>query len=633
MDGHHSAERAPGYAGIGALTTVATIPNVPPAGHLAGYRRIVPQESIVPWLREAAEFYADQPAVFGQDAVVSYRELEHRVAALAAALRDRGANRGDLIAVSTSRSVDLLAATLAILRINAVICPVDLGQAPERTRQMLARLRPRMILVDDGEITTIPGAVSVSALAWQRAGDEAPSLSGEADPGGQDLAYVEPTSGSTGQPKAVAVPHRALANLIAWTQRRYPIGVGDTLIYAGSLAYDIWFWDILASLCFGAAIALAPPGIEAEPARLAEFISASRVSALHFTPSLLTEFLAAAEPAQLTSVRYAFCGGERLHADLARQMLASIPGRLFNRYGPTETCIYVIDHEVSEQDLASESVPIGRPIWGVTARVLDSHGLQVPQGQPGILHVGGTCLAWGYLRAGARTAEAFIPDPWSEDPGARMYRTGDVVRQRPDGLFEFLGRADDEVKIRGVRVKLAEIEYALLRLPAVKAAAVTAAGDPRQPTLVAHLVDAGSSDDELRSFLADQLPLAAIPARFIRRPSLPKLANGKTDRASLSDAALFDDQAAVPGAAPPLTQTEQQVAEIWSEVLGVESVGRKGHFFELGGQSLLAMRMIVRIRRKFGIRIPVRAIFDAPNVESFSALLDKMLQARASATR
>lgn len=582
----------------------------------------------MPWLRDAAELYADQPAVVGQDRIVSYRELERRVATVAAGLLDAGARPADLIAVTTSRSVDLLAATLAILRINAVICPVDLGQAPGRARQMLARLRPRMVVAEDDELATIPSAVSVSALAEQRADNEAPVILKVAAPTGQDLAYVEHTSGSTGQPKAVAVPHGALANLIAWTQQRYPIGIGDTLMYAGSLAYDIWFWDILASLCFGAAIALAPPGVEAEPAQLAEFISGTRVSALHFTPSLLTEFLDVADPAQLASVRYAFCGGERLRAGLARRMLDSISGRLFNRYGPTEACIYVIDHEVSEQDLTSDSVPIGRPIWGVTARVLDHRGLAVEQGQPGVLHVGGECLAWGYMGTSGRTAEAFIPDPWSDDPGARMYRTGDVVRQRPDGLFEFLGRADDQVKIRGVRMELAEVEDALLRHPAVSAAAVTTVTGARQPMLVAHVVAAGPSDDELRSFLADQLPSAAIPARFIRRSSFPKLANGKTDRASLSDIALSDERADGSGVATPLTRTEQQIDDIWSEVLGVEAVGRSGHFFELGGQSLLAMRMIARVRRRFNIKVPARTVFDAPTVEKFSALLDTILKTR-----
>lgn len=589
----------------------------------------------MPWLREAAGLYPDRPAVVAQDWVVSYRELEHRVAACAAGLRGLGARGGDLIAVSTARSIDLLAATLAVLRINAVICPVDLGQAPGRARHMLANLRPNLIVADADEAAIVSSAVPVSSLARYPAGDEAPDLTGQTLPSGQDLAYVVHTSGSTGQPKAVAMPHEALAARIAWTQRRYPIGVGDTLLYAGSLTYDIWFWDIFAALCFGASIALAPPGLEAEPARLAEFISATRVSAMHFTPSLLAEFLNVADPARLTSVRYAFCGGERLPADLARRMLNSIPGRLFNRYGPAEACLYVIDHEVSEPDLANESVPIGQPISGVTTSVLDDRGMPVSRGDPGVLHIGGTGLAWGYLGTSARTAEAFIPDPLAPEPGARVYRTGDVVRQRPDGLFEFLGRADDQVKVRGVRLELAEIEDALRRHPAVSAAAITVdpAGVP--PVLVAHVVATGSSDDELRSYLADQLPSAAIPARFIRRLSLPKLANGKTDRASLSNSALLDEvaspdeRAAVPAA--PLTQTEQQIAEIWSEVLGVQPVGRSGHFFELGGQSLLAMRMVARIRRRFGIRIPARTIFDAPTVEHFSALLDTMLTKQSPA--
>lgn len=602
---------------------------VPPAGHRASYRSVTPQDSVLPWLREATEIYADQPAVLGQDWFLTYRELEGRVRTVAAILRDHGAGRGDLIALSAGRSADLLAAALAILKIGAVICPVDLRQAPQRAQRLLAGLQPRVILAEQDELPTVPGAVSLSALSGQAAGDQAPDIPPAHIPRGEDPAYVEHTSGSTGRPKGVVVPHRALANLIAWTQQRYPIGVGDALLHAGSLTYDICFWDILAPLCFGAAIALAPEGIEAEPARLAEFIAGTRVSALHFTPSLLADFLDAADMAHLANLRYAFCGGERLHTGLARRLLGAVPARLFNRYGPTETCIYVIDHEVAGQDMESEPIPIGRPIWGVTARVLDPQGLPVAEGQPGVLHIGGTCLAWGYLGMSARTAADFIPDPWSEDPGARLYRTGDVVRRRRDGLFEFLGRADDQVKIRGVRVELAEVEDALLRHPAVSAAVVTIMAGLRQPALMAHLVAAGASDDDIRSFLADQLPAAAIPARYIRRSSLPKLPNGKIDRASLSSVGLSDERAdAARTAAPPVTETERRISEIWSEVLGVEPVGRSDHFFQLGGQSLLAMRMIARVRRSFGIRIPARTIFDAPTVDRFSASLDKMLTAQ-----
>ncbi len=608
---------------------MASTAHVPPAGHRARLHTVSPRGCVLTWLREASDLYADQPAVRGDGWLLRYRELDGRVRAFAAALLDRGARRGDLIALSAGRSADLLAAALAVLRIGAVVCPVDLRQAPERTQRLLAGLRPRMILADDSELATAAGAVSLSALSRHAAADqEAVDVSAGTVPAAQDLAYIEHTSGSTGRPKAVAVPHGALANVIAWTQHRYPIGVGDTLLHAGSLTYDICFWDILAPLCFGAAIALAPDGMEAEPAALAKFISDSQVTVLHFTPSLLAEFLDAADMAHLTNVRYAFCGGERLHCDLARRMLGSVPARLFNRYGPTETCIYVTDHEVTDQYLASESVPIGQPIWGITARVLDAQGLQVADGEPGVLHIGGTGLAWGYLDMSARTAAAFIPDPWSDVPGARLYRTGDIVRRRTDGLFEFLRRVDDQVKIRGVRVELAEVENALLRHPAVSAAALTIAADQGQPVLVAHLVAAAASDDDIRSFLADQLPQAAIPAYYIRRRSLPKLPSGKTDRARLHGVGLPGRQAGATSAAPPLTETERRIAEIWSEVLKAEPVGRSDHFFQLGGQSLLAMRMIARVRRQFGIRVSARAIFDAPTVDVFSAFIDTMLTAQ-----
>lgn len=622
---------------------MAATSGVPLAGHGAHYRAglasgELPHDptaspgSVVTWLREAAAAHPEQMAVRSPDCSLTYRALDLRVRALAAGMRARGIGRGDLVGLSAARSVDQVVAMLAILRLGGVVCPVDLRQAPERARRLLAGIRPRLVLAEGNDLGLVPAVVPFSVLRDNAASDREADVLPSGFPEGGELAYVAHTSGSTGQPKAVPVPHHALANRIAWTSQRYPIGAGDTMLYAGSLVYDLSFWNILAPLCFGAAVAVAPEGAEAEPSRLAHFISDSQVTIAHFIPSLLTHFLAEVDPSRLASLRYLLCGGERLPVGLARQVLHSVPARLFNQYGPTEACIDVLDHEVTEPDLASEPIPLGGPLEGVTAWVLDQEGRPVADGEPGILHVGGACVAWGYLGMGARTAEEFCPDPRPAAPGARLYRTGDLARRRRDGLIEFLGRADDQVKILGVRVEPSEVEDTLRRHPAVTEAVVTTSSGHCGQVLVAHLAATGVTGDELRSFLADQLPAAAIPARYVVRPSLPRLASGKIDRAGLArEPGPAVPEPAVPEPAggaisrPPATETERRIAEIWRDVLGVDSVGQADHFFQLGGQSLLAMRMIARVRRQFGTRVPVRTIFDAPTVELFSASLDTML--------
>jgi amino acid adenylation domain-containing protein len=594
---------------------------VPPAGHTSD----PPRETVPDLLRAAADTFTDHVAVRGPGATVTYGQLAGRVRAAAAELRLRGVQRGDLVGLSTTRTIDLVVAALAILEVGAGIVPVDPRQAPQRVRQSLAELDPAIVLVWPDGHRTHPRAVPVTDVT-ARPTDDAPETSPPVRITAGQLAYVAHTSGSQGRPKAVPVPHGALANRIMWAQGCYPIGLGDTVLHAGSLVFDFSFWEILAPLCFGAAIAMAPEGIEADPARLSAFLVDNEVTVAHFVPSLLAEFLGTAGTDGLRGLRYFLSGGERLSVEVARRLLLATSARVFNQYGPAETCIDVLACEVRDADLAAGTVPLGRPISGVVAVALAQDGSTVEDGMPGELHVGGACLAWGYHGMGARTAADFAPDPFSGIPGARLYRTGDVVRRRPDGTYEFLGRTDDQVKVLGVRIDPAEVEDLLLQHPAVAAAAVVTVPGDTVPVLVAHLVCAGGDPDdaELRALLADRLPVAALPARFARHPELPRLAGGKVDRAALASAA--SEQAHEPVAAmPPVSETESRVAEIWSDVLGTGPVGLASDFFELGGQSLLAMRMIARVRRRFGLPVPARAIFDAPTVQRFAAFIDEML--------
>ncbi|WP_405165490.1 non-ribosomal peptide synthetase [Nocardia sp. NBC_01499] len=572
------------------------------------------------WFRATAVRFADHVAVRDDTRALTYSALAHRVEVTANALRDKGIEQGDLVALCAARSADLVIAVLAVMAAGAAPAPVDASQARSRAKETIAELRPKLTLADHDGRAVVPDATPLDDLL-----NAAPEPTEPSTPSANDLAYVLHTSGSTGKPRPVFVPHGALANRIAWAQATYPLGPGDAVLHAGSMIYDFSFWDVLAPLCCGATVVIAPEGVEAEPTALAELIVAQQVTAAHFIPTLLTEFLGGTDGSALRHLRLMFCGGEALSADLARRLRAATSGRIFNQYGPTEACIDVLAWELPDRDLAAESVPVGRPISGVTAHLLGADAKPVPVGQPGVLYVGGECLAWGYRDMGAATAAVFVPDPTGREPGARLYCTGDLMRARPDGAFEFIGRADNQLKIRGVRVEPGEVEAAVQAHPQVRQAAVVPVRDRRgEPSLAAHLVGTDGPVDQggLRRFLAERLPSVALPSYYRHHRSLPKLASGKVDRSALAGLAVEPAQSTEGENDQPETPTQARLAIIWAEVLGVADIGRSSDFFELGGQSLLAMRLIARVRKQFKVRIPARVIFDAPTPETFGALLD-----------
>jgi amino acid adenylation domain-containing protein len=549
--------------------------------------------TVVDAVRAAIDRFADHVAVIGENGAATYRELGVDVRRTAAALRARGIGPNSVVALDLERSPALVTTVLAVLETGAAVAPVDPRRTPD--------LRPTLLLSDGDQLAATPNDDEVFPTA-------------------DDLAYLLHTSGTTGRPKPVLVPHSALAHRIEWGQRLYPLGPGDRVLHSGSLLFDFAFWEVLAPLCHGAAVVVAPDTAEAEPQRLARFIAEHGVTAAHFVPSLLAEYLAATDGTGLAGLRHVFCGGERLSAELAARLLAATPATVFNQYGPTEACVDVLASQLHADEVAAGIVPIGTPPSEITVHVLTADGVPVADDEPGLLFVAGPCLAWGYRGMGAATAEAFVPDPTT--PGARMYRTGDLVRRRDDGRLEFLGRADSQLKIRGVRVEPADVEHALAAHPGVTAAVVLPAGPDH---LVAHLAPTGQDHEALRAHLAERLPPAAVPTWFVEHTDLPRLPSGKPDRAAL---AAIDPRPAVAADDQPDTDTERQLARLWADVLGLPEVGRTADFFRLGGQSLLAMRLIARVRVQFGIRVPARTIFDAPTVERFGQVIDGALAKR-----
>ena len=558
-------------------------------------------------------------------------------------LRAHGLGRGDVVALRAERSAGSVVAALAVFGAGCVLAPMGgASAAGERVRQALRALAPRLVIADqpDDAAVAVPSAAMLPVDQFARARRPGSAPGGGHRPDRQvsavDLAYILHTSGSTGSPKPVMVPHSALAHRLAWGQRLYPLGHRDVVLHWAEPTFDFSLWELLAPLCFGACAVIAGQDVMAEPARLAETIVSERVTCAHFVPSLLADFIASGRAGALRDLRYIFCGGETLTPALARTLREATRARIFNQYGPTEACVDCTAWELTDADIEGARIPIGRPGDGVAVRVLDDELHEAAAAAPGLLYVGGDGLAWGYRGSGAGTAQAFVPDPHGAVPGARLYRTGDRALVRADGVVEFLGRVDDQVKVRGVRTEFAEVEAALGRHPLVRQAAVTAATDEVHGTrIVAHVVagPAPPAVADLRRHLAKWLNAAAIPGRFVFHSELPRLATGKVDRRRLERAAGEEPASCASPTAtdPPATEqlaTEHRLAAIWRELLKADAVGRDDDFFELGGHSLLAMRMLARTRAAFGIRLPASVIFDSPTLASLANAIDDAVAAR-----
>ncbi|GAA3269238.1 amino acid adenylation domain-containing protein [Dactylosporangium vinaceum] len=519
---------------------------------------------------------------------LTYGELDERSARLAARIP-----RGSLVAVTAQRSFDLVVALLAILRAGAAYVPLDPEYPAERLEFMRADCgaRPLEELTAEGDGFTGPGL--------------------------DDIAYVIYTSGSTGRPKGVPNTHRALLNRLDWMQRRFGLGPGDAVLQKTPAGFDVSVWEFFWPLMAGARLVLAAPGGHRDAEYLRDLIRAEQVTTVHFVPSMLAVFLATEDVADCTSLRTIVCSGEALPADLARRCLATFraghPVSLHNLYGPTEAAIDVSAWHCDGDALAGLArVPIGAPIQNVALYVLDDHLRPAPVGVPGQLFIAGIALARGYHRRPALTAEKFRPDPYGP-PGARMYATGDRARRRPDGTIDFLGRLDTQVKLRGLRIELGEVEAAIRSAPAVQDAAVVVLDD----RLVGYVVGADPGLD-LRALLQKTLPDYMVPSAFVPLDALPLTPNGKLDRGALP-APTVTRRAGVEFV-EPATDAERIVAGVWQELLPVERVGAADDFFDLGGHSLIATQVVARLRRH-GAAVSVLDVFQYKTVRELARLL------------
>ncbi|MEV6875260.1 non-ribosomal peptide synthase/polyketide synthase [Amycolatopsis sp. NPDC051128] len=548
----------------------------------------------------------DAVAVVCGDRRLTYRELDAEANRLARVLRDRGAAPERFVAVSLPRTERILVALLGVLKSGAAYLPVDPAYPADRVALMIDDAEPVLLLTPDGRS---PG--TIPALAFDDpgllAGRSAAPLDGGPDPA--NPAYVIHTSGSTGRPKGVVIAHRSAANLMAWAGTDFGavFRPGTTVVASTSLNFDVSVFEVFAPLMTGATVEVVRDvlALGERPAHQAD----RAVGLVSGVPSAFAQLLAQGAVSVRPST--VVLAGEALTLDALRDIRKALPdSRIANIYGPTESTVYATAwyHDTDR------TPPIGRPIAGIHAHVLDAGMRRVPVGVPGELHLGGAGVARGYLGRPGLTAGRFVADPFG-DPGARMYRTGDVVRWTERGELEYLGRADDQVKIRGFRIEPGEIEVALRRHPGVAEAVVVARKDAGHQRLVAYVVPGGSvTPAQLREFLGGSLPAHLVPSAFVSLDRLPLNPSGKLDRRALP----APDWAATATRVAPRTPVERLLADIWAEALGLPEVGVEDNFFELGGDSILSIRLVSEAA-KAGLRITTRDVFRHQTIAALAA--------------
>ncbi len=574
----------------------------------------------------------DAIAVVFEQQKLTYRELNYRADVIARHLELLGVKPDVLVGICVERSLFMIVGLLAILKAGGAYVPLDPDYPKERLAFMLEDARVSVLLTQKHLLEIIPKNQALLVLLNEDIRAEFPMPDARSPkPDSSSLAYCIYTSGSTGLPKAAMNTHQGICNRLLWMQQTYQLTSSDRVLQKTPFSFDVSVWEFFWPLIVGATLVIARPQGHKDSGYLVKLIAREKITTVHFVPSMLQVFLEEENLEECNCLQRVICSGEALPLALQQRFFAKLQGSLHNLYGPTETAVDVT-YWRSKKESDLQIVPIGRAIANTQLYILDKHLHPVPIGVAGELHIGGTGLGRGYLNRPSLTAEKFIPNPFSNQPGKRLYKTGDLARYLPDGNIEYLGRIDYQVKIRGNRIELGEIEAVLVQHEAVREAVVLAREDePGNKRLVAYVVSLSHSqiplsDTLLRSFLKEKLPDYMMPATFVVLNELPLTLNGKIDRKALPIPDLATAQSKTTFV-PPSTPIEEMLSGIWARLLGVEQVGIRDNFFELGGHSLLATQVISQIRQTFRVEIPLICLFEKPTIAEIAASIETAMKA------
>ncbi|HLY63884.1 MAG TPA: non-ribosomal peptide synthetase [Terriglobia bacterium] len=560
---------------------------------------------------------------------ITYRELDNRSNRVAHLLRCSGFGSEIRVAICMHRSIDLAVAALGILKSGGAYVPIDPTYPAHRIAILLEDSRAPLVLTQLSLADKLPRGDWKAVVPDEDVLSAHPATSPAINAKPDDLAYIIFTSGSTGRPKGVQVTHSNLMNLVTWHQRAFKVTPSDRATLHASPGFDASVWELWPYLASGASVDVVDEDLRTMPEELRDWMVARRIT-ISFLPTALAECMIDLQWPSETSLRILLTGADTLR----RHPSTHVPFALVNNYGPTECTVVATSGRVQPNENLNDVPSIGRPIDNVNVHIVDDQLQLVPAGTLGEILISGAGVAPGYVDSPELTAEKFLPDPFSDIPGARLYRTGDLGRYLPDGQIAFLGRIDEQIKVMGYRIEPREITAVLSHYRDIRDSFVTAYDDQAgNKRIVAYVVPAtpeGLKPRDIRRFLSEQLPEYMLPSAFVMVPELPRSAHGKVNHSVLpepSPSNILEDGAFE----PPQSPIEQHLADFLSSLLKVDHVGRDDNFFTLGGHSLLGAQLIGRIQQTFGVELPLRSLFEQPTLRAMSEEIERLIYAKVSA--